>query len=69
MNLHSAFLDAMAASLLEYREAKDDILQAMADGEIDGPVWRKKQRRLEQALEIWIGLPRRYYGTNEPNAG
>lgn len=49
MTLHLAFQDAMAEALLEYRDAKEDVIGTMKNGDIDGPAWRVKQDRLARS--------------------
>lgn len=57
------FKDAMAAALLEYRSAREDVITSIANGTARGEIWRQKQRRLDQALDVWAQLPRKYFGT------
>lgn len=52
----------MAIALLEYREARADVVVSITNGTAYGDLWRQKQMRLDRALDVWGGLPRKYFG-------
>jgi hypothetical protein len=56
------FKAAIAIGLLEYRNAKADVMASITNGTAYGDLWRQKQLRLDRALDVWGGLPRKYFG-------
>jgi len=63
MDMSVPFKEAMTASLLEYRSAREDVMTCISNGTAHGDVWLRKQLRLEEALDAWAQLPRKYFGT------
>jgi hypothetical protein len=57
-----SFKTAMTIALQEYREARAEVMNSITNGTAFGELWRQKQLRLDRALDVWGGLPRKYYG-------
>lgn len=58
-----AFRKAMYAALAEYRAAKADVFDDMRRRRYGAVGSLAKLTRLNLAMDVWIGLPRYFYGT------
>lgn len=58
-----AFRKAMYAALAEYRAAKKDVIDDMSRCHYGRAGSQAKRARFNLAMDVWIGLPRYFYGT------